>query len=266
MARIKANYHTHTMRCGHADGTDEEYVRAALSQGFNVLGFSDHVPWPYCNGFTNPGVRMSVAQMTEYFESIERLREKYAGQITLLTGFECEHFPEYMGWLRDLAAQGQVDYLILGNHYDQNDETGMYFGQCTTAAHLRRYVDSTAKGVESGLFAYLAHPDLFMRRYQPFDDNCRVAARDLAQVCAQNGVLMEYNVHDRYLFPRTHRVSYPNPEFFEIAASCGVQMVIGLDAHEPRELSDSAQWDRAQQELSQYGDLFLDRLVLPGNE
>ena len=26
---MKANYHTHTARCGHATGTDEDYVLAA---------------------------------------------------------------------------------------------------------------------------------------------------------------------------------------------------------------------------------------------
>ncbi|MFR5796189.1 MAG: PHP domain-containing protein [Christensenellales bacterium] len=44
---MKANYHTHTARCGHATGTDEDYVLAAIEQGFDELGFSDHVPWPY---------------------------------------------------------------------------------------------------------------------------------------------------------------------------------------------------------------------------
>ena len=44
---MKANYHTHTARCGHATGTDEEYVLAAIEQGFDELVFSDHVPWPY---------------------------------------------------------------------------------------------------------------------------------------------------------------------------------------------------------------------------
>ena len=44
---MKANYHTHTARCGHATGTGEDYVLAAIEQGFDELGFSDHVPWPY---------------------------------------------------------------------------------------------------------------------------------------------------------------------------------------------------------------------------
>lgn len=263
---MKANYHTHTSRCGHAEGTDEQYVRAALSQKFDVLGFSDHVPFPYKSDFTNPGVRMHVSRMDEYLASIRALKEKYAGQIDILAGFECEHFPQYMGWLADMAKEKQLDYLILGNHYDQTDETGMYFGSSSTAAHLKRYVDSTVKGVESGLFAYLAHPDLFLRRYQPFDENCRAAAKDLAQACAQYGLPMEYNLHDRYLAPRTNRTSYPHPEFFAIAADAGVKVLIGLDAHEPEELSDPTQWDLARRELHKYGDLFIDRLPLSGDK
>ena len=62
---MKANFHTHTTRCGHASGTDEDYVRAALAQGFGVLGFSDHVPWPYRSGFRHPGVRMDVSDLPE---------------------------------------------------------------------------------------------------------------------------------------------------------------------------------------------------------
>ena len=44
------NYHTHTWRCQHASGTEEDYVRAAVAAGFKVLGFADHTPWPYESG------------------------------------------------------------------------------------------------------------------------------------------------------------------------------------------------------------------------
>lgn len=42
---MKANYHTHTFRCKHADGEDKEYVEAAIKAGIKTLGFSDHCPW-----------------------------------------------------------------------------------------------------------------------------------------------------------------------------------------------------------------------------
>lgn len=39
------NFHTHTVRCGHAVGSDEEYVLKAIEANMNTLGFSDHVPY-----------------------------------------------------------------------------------------------------------------------------------------------------------------------------------------------------------------------------
>ena len=46
-----ANYHTHTIRCNHAKGTEREYIEQAIKEGFKILGFSDHVPQPYPDDF-----------------------------------------------------------------------------------------------------------------------------------------------------------------------------------------------------------------------
>lgn len=260
---MKANYHTHTTRCGHASGTDEQYVQAAMARGFDVLGFSDHVPWPYKSDFTNTGVRMHIDRMGEYLASIRSLKEKYAGKIGILLGFECEYFPAYIDWLAETKEKERLDYLILGNHYDGSDETGMYFGSAKTAAQLARYVEMTVRGVETGLFAYLAHPDLFMRRYPRFDEDCRSAARELCRACVAANMPMEYNLHDRYGRARFFgRDSYPAKEFFEIALEEGAKVLIGLDAHEPQEIADPTQWDRANGELAAFGENHIDHIEL----
>ena len=260
---MKANYHTHTSRCGHAEGTDEQYVKAAVSQGYDVLGFADHVPWPYKSGFVHHGVRMPVTQLDEYLSSVRRLKKQYAGKIEILAGFECGYFPEYMNWLAEMKEEKQLDYLIFGNHYDTTDEGGMYFGQTRTAAQLKRYVDSAVKGVETGLFSYLAHPDLFMRRYGRFDADCRAAAKDLCQVCKENNLPMEYNLHDRYVSYTSRHTGYPHPDFFEIVQSYGVDVIIGVDAHEPEEIGDPTQWNLAERELRKFtGSKRIEKLTL----
>ena len=259
---MKANYHTHTARCGHASGTDEQYVEAAIGQQFDVLGFSDHVPWPYESGFTHRHVRMGIEQMDEYVSAMRALKQRYAGRIELLVGFECEYFPAYMGWRAEMKEEKQLDYLIFGNHYEETDEGGFYFGNSAKAEHLRRYVDSAAKGAETGLFAYMAHPDLFMRRYPVFDENCRAAARDLCQICKQNNLPMEVNLHDRYRLGEANGNGYPNAEFFEIAYDAGAQIILGLDAHEPQEIADPREYDRAMAETAHFGERRLDRLSL----
>ena len=43
----KSNYHTHTYRCNHATGEDKQYVESAINNGYDLLGFTDHVMLPY---------------------------------------------------------------------------------------------------------------------------------------------------------------------------------------------------------------------------
>lgn len=248
---MKANYHTHTARCGHAVGTDEEYVRAALCGGFDELGFSDHVPWPYRTGFTNPHVRMHVRDLDGYVRSIRSLAQKYAGKIRVLVGLECEYFPAYLSWLRETAHTERLDYLILGNHYDQTDETGIYFGSARTVGEIAAYVDSTVKGMQTGLFAYLAHPDLFMHRYGRFDENCAAAARDLCQACREMDLPMEYNMHMLHLYGAAG--GYPCEPFFDIAMEEGVRVILGLDAHDPEEIRNPLEWNRGVKALERFG-------------
>ena len=70
----KNNYHTHTFRCGHAgDYSDEEYVTVALDNGFETLGFSDHIMLP---GITQTGIRGDYSLLDDYVNSINNLKTK----------------------------------------------------------------------------------------------------------------------------------------------------------------------------------------------
>ena len=116
------NYHTHTTRCGHAEGTEEEYILTALRCGYKVLGFSDHTPWAYATpGFVSH-IRMLPAQLDDYVLTLRSLREKYADRLHLHIGLEAEYFPAYLGWLKEETERLGIEYLILGCHYDTTDE------------------------------------------------------------------------------------------------------------------------------------------------
>lgn len=87
-----ANYHTHTFRCRHAYGEDREYVEHAIVHGMKVLGFSDHCPWVFGDGFVS-GTRMLPTQLDDYFSSPTALKKEYASDITIYIGFEAEYIP-----------------------------------------------------------------------------------------------------------------------------------------------------------------------------
>lgn len=44
---MTVNLHTHTYRCGHATGTEEEYILRAIENRIKVMGFSDHRFYPF---------------------------------------------------------------------------------------------------------------------------------------------------------------------------------------------------------------------------
>ena len=113
---LKTNYHTHTSRCHHAVGHDEDYVLSAVAGGFRVLGFSDHTPWKYDSPFV-PEVRMTLDELPDYLASVRALREKYRDRIEIRVGLECEYFPEYMPWLWETIRRERLDYVIFGNHF-----------------------------------------------------------------------------------------------------------------------------------------------------
>lgn len=88
----KINYHTHTKRCMHANGTDADYVKAALDAGLDVLGFSDHGPFPD-NRFD---FRMPYADLDEYLTCIDALRPTVS--FPILKGLEIEYCPDSLDY------------------------------------------------------------------------------------------------------------------------------------------------------------------------
>ena len=66
---LKQNFHTHTSRCGHAIGLDEDYVKTAIKAGIKVLGFSDHAAYeePF------PEESMNIEQVEDWIAQDDSL-------------------------------------------------------------------------------------------------------------------------------------------------------------------------------------------------
>lgn len=251
---MKTNFHTHTPRCHHAAGSEREYARAALRGGFGVLGFADHCPWPFEGGYVSR-IRMLPGELAGYVEAVRALGGELAGEIEVYCGLECEYYPDMLGWLDERADECGLDYLILGNHYDTDERRRVYFGACRTPAQLRDYVDRTTRGMASGMFSYLAHPDLCFRSYERFDADCAAASRELCQCARELDMPLEYNLLGE--LSESAGLGYPCLGFWEIAAREGVKCIIGVDAHEPAQLEDAPRYEAA---CARLGGLGLERV------
>ena len=86
------NYHTHTKRCNHAIGNDEEYIKAAIKAGYKGIGFTDHIMLP---GINNSRIRGNFEVKDEYISTFRMLQNKYRYKIDIYLGFECEWDKKY---------------------------------------------------------------------------------------------------------------------------------------------------------------------------
>lgn len=250
---MKTNYHTHTTRCHHARGTDEEYVLNAIKGGFKVLGFSDHTPWKYDTNFV-PYMRMLVDEFKEYKESVLALKEKYKDIIDIKLGLECEYFHRYMPWLEKFIEEEEIDYIILGNHYWETDELKIYYGsKCNNNDLLKDYVRTCVEGMKTGLYAYLAHPDLYMRSREVWDHHCQWAADTICKAAKEHDFILEFNLAGLSMSREMGRHAYPHPEFWKTAAEYGCKAIIGVDAHDARALSNIELYEESRKTLEDLG-------------
>jgi histidinol-phosphatase (PHP family) len=250
---LKNNYHTHTYRCNHAEGTDEEYVLNAIAGGYHILGFSDHTPWNYSSNFVSDS-RMLPEELPNYINSIRELKEKYKAQIDIKIGLECEYFPDYMPWLKEQMAYYELDYVVFGNHYYRSDEVSPYFGVFTTSHEmLDHYEESAIKGMETGIYAYLAHPDLFMASYDEFDEHCVRISKNICQTARRLNMPLEYNLGTAPYQKHLGGHQFPHPSFWKIAKDENCTAIIGVDAHHPKWLHTPIHYDAALSFLNQLG-------------
>ena len=225
------NYHTHKKRCYDAIDNEEEYVKAAIQSGYTELGFSDHTPWHYETSYHST-MRMEEDKLVGYVQTLLNLREKYQDQISIKIGLECEDYPS--------------DYIILGNHFDETDETGIYFGRPLNKQQLTKYVESCIAGIKTGLYSYVAHPDLAF--YDTDDPFYTQEMTRLCQAAKEYQMPLEFNL----LGYATHR-QYPNETFFNIAKKVGNKVIIGTDAHESSALLDMNTYQLGKQWLERLG-------------
>lgn len=226
-----ANYHTHTWRCNHAEGTEEEYVHAAMERGLKILGFSDHTPYPFPQSYVST-LRMRMSQYDDYVETILGLKEKYAGKIEIHLGLETEYYPEYFPELMEKLRDSPLEYLILGQHYVGDEISGPYSGEATEDVQiLRSYCRQAMDAMNTGLFTYFAHPDLI--RFVGDPEVYRHYITELCQEAKSCQIPLEIN-----LLGLRQKRWYPNGKFWEIAGEVGCQAVLGMDAHAPWHLTE----------------------------
>lgn len=243
---MKANYHTHTARCGHAAGTEREYVEAAIASGLKVLGFADHTPYPMPADHSQ-GIRMGMHELEDYVNIVLALQKEYKNDIDIHLGLEVEYFPAYFERLREEISDYPIEYFLHAQHFLGNSAPGEFYCGSPTKdpGKLIAYCDQVISAINTDCFTYLAHPDLIN-----FIGNDALYDTQLRRVCrrAKEAALpLEIN----FLGINESR-HYPNEHFWKIAGEEGCDVIFGLDVHQVHHFQFERHLEKAQEIVKKY--------------
>ena len=232
--------------CHHASGEIREYVESAIKAGVKILGFSDHAPMPFDDGYIS-GVRMTPSEAETYVNTLSKLKDEYKKEIEIHIGFEAEYDPTLFDKMIKLHEELGAEYLILGQHFIGREQDRVFGSrESDDVEKMRKYTDQVIAGIETGKYTYVAHPD--MLNYPKDDEHFREQATRLCVRAKELSIPLEYNLLG--ILGKRH---YPTDKFFRIASEIGNDVIIGRDAHYPDAFLDNDSEQKALEALSRLG-------------
>ena len=250
---MKANYHTHLLLCGHAEGMSEDYVKKAIECGFEILGMSDHGPikpeFMSKEEFIHHWLERQMTYeefLNIYLPDCRNTKEKYKDFIRFFIGVEIEYLPPFHSYF--VKIRNELDYMNLGLHFYYHDGKLLNSYEDVTYENLYSYGINASLAMETGLYSIMTHPDLFMYDYKSkdgtdtFDEVCERTARLIIESSIKNNVYLEINVGGIFkALSKNAEVGksiYPRDEFWKIVSQYPeAKVVIGVDAHKLKDLA-----------------------------
>lgn len=227
-----SNFHTHTYLCKHADGVPLDYVKTAEGK-CSALGFSDHCPypdtsWDYC--------RMNPAQIPLYKQMVNQAKAE--ASFPVYFGFECEWLPKFKSWYSDfLKEELNSDFLVFGSHWYPLDGYLAYAPELESKRLIFDYIDFTIDGLRTGIYNFLAHPDLFLAYTEKFDADLISCSKALIDAAVDLDIPIEINgyglLKNKIIRDGKEESMYPVTKFWELARDKKAKIICNSDAHTP---------------------------------
>ena len=234
------NFHCHTFLCNHANGSVEDLIVAAKNAGCGALGISDHNPYP---DDTWSATRMTPGQMKGYVDDVRQVAKTVDFPVYL--GFECEYDPRYLDWLKyDVAEKAGADFMVYGSHwvYDDRFHCYVYIPSLHDKKLLIKYTDLTVEGIKTGIWTFLAHPDLPMAFLEKWDSEAKACLGAILDAAIDCNLPIEINglgmTRQKHCSDGTVRYQYPFDDFWYYAKEKGAKVICNSDAHDFADVID----------------------------
>lgn len=222
--------------CGHANGTIDEMVEAAVELGLNEIGIADHMPLFY---FLDPQLAMAPEEVPLYVERVLEVKESFTDRIVVRLGIEADYDPATMEERVRELEKYPWDYVIGSVHilngwvFDDPRALDGYEGLDIDQFYID-YLATVEDMVDTGIYDIVGHVDLAKKfDFRPTIDLSPYYRKILEKMAARGTC---YEVNSAGLrWPA--KEMYPAPQFIETAASMRVPVTLGSDAHTPADVA-----------------------------
>lgn len=233
--------HTHTARCGHAGGSDEAYVEAAIARGLGAIAVTDHLPFYWLPAEEHdPTLAMAMDELPRYVEAVLDLKARYRDRIEVLLGIEADFVTGHEEALAALLERYPFDVVLGSVHWldgwwvDAPSSLPRYRAGAEEVERIwARYAELVIQAAGCGLFDVLCHLDL-AKKYG-FRPQLPFAGRqaDVVEAVAASGCAVELSSAGRR---KPVGEDYPADGLLADLAAAGVPFVLSSDAHAPAEV------------------------------
>lgn len=234
------DYHLHTARCCHAEGTVEDYYKEAQRKGLKEIGFADHFPLDLLN-FTPPvRVTMEGKELPEYIEEVSQLQLK-RGNPDVKLGIEVDFLPDREEKIRKQLAKYPFDYVtgsvhFMGNWDFTNPEVACEYAKLKNEEIFglyEEYYHLIEKVIQSNLFDITGHIDVIKKfGYRP-GKSIQHFLEQVADLLRAADICIELNTAGSYAPVNEF---YPGIELLKLCHRKKVPVTLGSDAHRPAEV------------------------------
>jgi histidinol-phosphatase (PHP family) len=244
------NIHTHT-RFSDGSSDPEDYIKEAISQGFEALGFSDHSPVPFENKFA-----IREEKLDEYVNTILGLKELHSS-LRVLLALEVDHIPEITQPFDLYRKKYPLDYLIGSVHLVKNEtseklwfidgpdimiyDNGLkeiFAGDAVMAVtSYYRQLQEMIVTQKPDIIGHLDKIKMYNRnRFFSEEESWYVTlVEETLDLAAGSGCVIEVNT--RGIYKKRSETLFPGPEVLKMIHRRNIPVTVTSDAHKPHELS-----------------------------